>query len=239
MMVSFAYAKTHKKYYEVIAMELYDSAYLIFESFEGSLRQYMAQMQLYDAAIKEVKTKLEILDNEFSIKYDHNPIHNIESRLKSPTSITEKLKRRDLPLNVQSLKDGMNDIAGIRVICNYLDDIYHIADLLTSQDDVKLLLRRDYIKHPKESGYRSLHLVVEIPVFLAERVEHVKCEVQIRTIAMDFWASLEHKLKYKGSTDVSEALRTRLKICAEAITEVDVEMQEIHKDIVKERNVET
>ena len=219
-------------------MEIFDSAYLAFESFDGSIRQYMAQMQLYDAAIREVKTKLEILDNEFSIKYDHNPIHNILSRLKSPMSITEKLKRRNLPLTVQSLKDGMNDIAGIRVICNYLDDIYHIADLLVNQDDVKLILRRDYIKHPKESGYRSLHLVLEIPVFLAERVEHVKCEVQIRTIAMDFWASLEHQLKYKGSTDVSEELRNRLKICAEAITEVDVEMQEIHKDIVKERNDE-
>lgn len=220
-------------------MELFDSAYLAFESFDGTVRQYMAQMQLYDAAIKEVKTKLEILDNEFSIKFDHNPIHNIESRLKSPTSIVEKLKRRNLPLNVKSLKDGMNDIAGIRVICNYLDDIYRIADLLASQDDVKLLLRRDYIKYPKESGYRSLHLVIEIPIFLAERVEHVKCEVQIRTIAMDFWASLEHQLKYKGTTDMSEDLRKRLKICAEAITEVDVEMQEIHKDISKERTDET
>ena len=206
----------------------------VFETFEGGIRQYLAQMQLYDAAIKEVKTKLEILDNEFSIKYDHNPIHNILSRLKSPLSIMQKLKRRDLPLNLESLKTGMNDIAGIRVICNYLDDIYHIADLLTGQDDVKLLLRRDYIKHPKESGYRSLHLVVEIPVCLAERVEHVKCEVQIRTIAMDFWASLEHQLKYKRSTDVSEELRNRLKICADAITEVDVEMQEIHKDIQKD-----
>ncbi len=205
----------------------------VFESFEGPIRQYLAQMQLYDAAIKEIKTKLEILDNEFSIKYDHNPIHNIESRLKSPISIMQKLKRRDLPLNLESLKTGMNDIAGIRVICNYLDDIYHIADLLTGQDDVKLLLRRDYIKHPKESGYRSLHLVIQIPVFLAERVEHVKCEVQIRTIAMDFWASLEHQLKYKRNTDVSEELRTRLKICADAITEVDVEMQEIHKDILR------
>ena len=217
-------------------MEIHDSAYLAFESFDGTVRQYMAQMQLYDAAIKEIKTKLEILDNEFSIKYDHNPIHNIEARLKSPRSIMEKLIRRNLPLTVDSLKEGMNDIAGIRVICNYLDDIYHIADLLTAQDDVKPLLRRDYIKYPKESGYRSLHLVVEIPVFLAERTEQVKCEVQIRTIAMDFWATLEHKLKYKASSDVSEALRERLKICAEAITEVDVEMQEIHKDILKERN---
>lgn len=216
-------------------MEKHDSAYLAFESFEGTLRQYMAQMQLYDAAIKEIKTKLEILDNEFSIKYDHNPIHNIKSRLKSPKSIMEKLIRRDLPLTLESLKDGMNDIAGIRVICNYLDDIYHIADLLTGQDDVKLLLRRDYIKYPKESGYRSLHLVIEVPVFLAERVENVKCEVQIRTIAMDFWATLEHQLKYKGTSEVSKELLERLKICAEAITEVDVEMQEIHKDILKER----
>ncbi|MBQ4562060.1 MAG: GTP pyrophosphokinase family protein [Clostridia bacterium] len=216
-------------------MEINDSAYLAFESFEGTVRQYMAQMQLYDAAIKEIKTKLEILDNEFSVKYDHNPIHNIKSRLKSPRSILEKLNRRSLPLCMDSLKEGMNDIAGIRVICNYLDDIYHIADLLTGQDDVKLLLRRDYIKHPKQSGYRSLHLVIEIPVFLAERVEQVKCEVQIRTIAMDFWASLEHKLKYKSVNEIPDELLNRLRLCAEAITEVDVEMQEIHKDISKER----
>ena len=216
-------------------MDKNNSIYLGFENFEGPLRAYMAQMHLYDAAIKEIKTKLEILDNEFSIRYDHNPIHNIESRLKSPRSILEKLKRRQLPLTVESLKDGMNDIAGIRVICNYLDDIYHIADLLVGQDDIKLLLRRDYIKHPKESGYRSLHLVVEVPVFLADRAEHVKCEVQIRTIAMDFWASLEHQLKYKGSTEVSEDLLQRLKICSEAITEVDVEMQEIHKQIISDK----
>ncbi len=209
-----------------------------FESFEGSVRSYMAQMQLYDAAIREVKTKLEILDNEFSIRYDHNPIHNIEWRLKSPRSILEKLKRRQLPLTLQSLKEGMNDIAGIRVICNYLNDIYHIADLLVGQDDVKLLLRRDYIKHPKESGYRSLHLVIEVPVFLADRVEHVKCEVQIRTIAMDFWACLEHELKYKRETEVSEDLLRRLKICSDAITEVDVEMQEIHREIISERTDE-
>ena len=216
-------------------MDRNNSTYLGFESFEGSVRNYMAQMQLYDAAIKEIKTKLEILDNEFSIRYDHNPIHNIESRLKSTRSIVEKLKRRNLPLNLESLREGMNDIAGIRVICNYLDDIYHIADLLAGQDDVKLILRRDYIRRPKESGYRSLHLVVKVPVFLADRVEHVKCEVQIRTIAMDFWASLEHELKYKRQTAVSDDLLHRLKICSEAITEVDVEMQEIHKQLLSER----
>ena len=205
-----------------------------FSAFEGALHQYMEQMHLYDAAIREVKTKLEILDNEFSIRYDHNPIHNIESRLKSPMSILEKLKRRHLTLNLVSLQNGMNDIAGIRVICNYLDDIYHIADLLSGQDDVNVILRRDYIKHPKESGYRSLHLVIEVPIFLAERVEHVKCEVQIRTIAMDFWASLEHELKYKQKNQVSEELMYRLKICASAITEVDVEMQDIHKQILSQ-----
>lgn len=205
-----------------------------FSEFEGAINQYMAQMHLYDAAIKEVKTKLEILDDEFSIRYDHNPIHNIESRLKSPMSIVKKLKRRQLPLNLDSLQNGMNDIAGIRVICNYLDDIYHIADLLSGQDDVDVILRRDYIKHPKESGYRSLHLVIEVPIFLAEKVEHVKCEVQIRTIAMDFWASLEHELKYKQENSVSEDLKYRLKICASAITEVDAEMQAIHKEILSE-----
>lgn len=206
-----------------------------FSAFEGALQQYAAQMHLYNAAIKEIKTKLEILDTEFSIKYDHNPIHNIESRLKSPKSIIEKLKRRELPLNLQSLKDGMNDIAGIRVICNYLEDIYLIAALLSGQDDVKVILRRDYIKHPKESGYRSLHLVISVPIFLADKVEHVKCEVQIRTIAMDCWASLEHELNYKQNGGMSDELKYRLKICATAINEIDVEMQNIHNEILSER----
>lgn len=205
--------------------------YLDFSEFEGQLQAYLLQMQLYSAAIKEVKTKLEILDDEFRLRFDHNPIHNIESRLKTPGSIIKKLKRRGLPLNLASVREEMSDIAGIRVICNYLDDVYRICEMLTTQDDVVLIKAKDYIKNPKPSGYRSLHIVIQVPVFMADRVEHIPCEVQIRTIAMDFWASLEHKLKYKSDREVAQDLMTRLTICAEAITEIDVEMQEIHKEI--------
>ncbi len=214
-------------------MEINNSNHPDFASFEGHAREYLSLMQLYRSAIKEIQTKLEILDEEFKVRYDHNPIHNIESRLKTPQSIIEKLRRKGLPLNIDSVKAELYDIAGIRVICNYADDIYQIANLLTSQDDIKLISVKDYIKEPKPNGYRSLHLVVEIPIFLAESTERVACEVQIRTIAMDFWASLEHKLKYKREESVSKELSDRLYKCADIIAKIDCEMQDIHKEIQK------
>ena len=186
---------------------------------------------LYESAIREVKTKLEILDSEFRTKYSYNPIHHIEDRLKSPQSILEKLRRKDKSFNVESAKNNLYDIAGVRVICNYIEDIYTVADLLTSQDDVKLVKRKDYIRTPKPNGYRSLHLVIQTPVYLSEAKEQVFVEVQIRTIAMDFWASLEHELKYKTDTEVSVDLAERLKQCAETIAATDEEMQEIYKTL--------
>ena len=205
---------------------------------ENTQQQIMEQMfrfieleHLYESAIREVKTKLEILDSEFRTKFSYNPIHHIEDRLKSPQSIMEKLRRKGVPFNVDAARTNLNDIAGVRVICNYIEDIYTVADLLTAQDDVKLVSRKDYIKDPKPNGYRSLHLVIETPVYLSDKKEQVHVEVQIRTIAMDFWASLEHELKYKTDTEVSADLAAQLKECAETIAATDVKMQQIYKTL--------
>lgn len=195
------------------------------------LYQFIELEHLYESAIREVKTKLEILDSEFKAKYDYNPIHHIEDRLKSPQSILEKLQRKGMPFSCNAARATLNDIAGVRVICNYIEDIYTVAELLTSQDDVTLIKRKDYIKDPKPNGYRSLHLVIQTPVYLSDSKELVNVEVQIRTIAMDFWASLEHELKYKTNHDVSADLAEQLKDCAETIAATDKRMQEIYRTL--------
>lgn len=195
------------------------------------LFQFMELEHLYESAIKEVKTKLEILDSEFKTKYDHNPIHHLEDRVKSPQSILEKLTRKGLNFSCDNARQALDDIAGVRVVCNYIDDIYTVADLLTAQDDVKLVRRKDYIQNPKPNGYRSLHLVIETPVYLSEKKELVHVEVQIRTIAMNFWATLEHDLKYKTDSVVSAELAEQLKDCAETIADTDRQMQDIYKTL--------
>jgi len=200
------------------------------------MQGFLSMQHLYNAGIKEVKTKLEILDGEFSVKYDRNPIHHIEHRLKKPGSIIEKLKRKGLDVSVESIRNNLFDIAGIRVICSYIDDIYRIADFLASQDDIEIIRVRDYIKNPKPSGYRSLHLVVKIPVFLFGGKEYVYVEVQIRTIAMDFWASLEHQLKYKSGVKDSPAILEQLRECSCEINNIDVKMQNIHKELFNDEN---
>ena len=187
--------------------------------------------QIYEAAIKEISTKLDILDDEFNIKHDHNPIHHMESRIKQAPSITKKLQKKGLKFSIENPIENLNDIAGVRVICYYLEDIYKIAELLTRQDDIVLLEEKDYIKEPKPSGYRSLHLVVKVPVFLAEETKEVPVEVQIRTIGMDFWSSLEHKLKYKNQDLVDEQLRQDLTDCAGTIADIDKKMESIYKSI--------
>ena len=194
-------------------------------------QQYREMMQLYSAAVREVRTKVEILDEEFRTRYAHNPIHHIDSRLKSPQSMMKKLARKGLPQTLEAAEANLNDIAGVRIICNYLDDIYRIAELLRRQRDVEFVHMRDYIQNPKESGYRSLHLVIRIPVFLSSHTELVPVEVQIRTIAMDFWASLEHQLRYKSNHETTQQLRRRLQHCAEASAALDREMQDIYREI--------
>ena len=180
------------------------------------------------AAIKEISTKLDILDREFSVRQDHNPIHHMESRLKSINSNEEKIERKGMAMEIESVYK-ITDLAGVRVVCNYIDDIYKVEDSLLRQDDIKLIKRKDYIKNPKESGYRSLHLVVEVPIFLSDRTYHMPVEIQIRTIAMDTWASLEHEIKYKRKEDMPKEVADELKQCAKSMAEVDATMERIHK----------
>ena len=201
------------------------------EEFQRLMDEFFAIQCRYSAAMKEVQTKLEILDDEFQSRHRRNPIHHIESRMKSIQSITEKLRRKEQPVSMQSAVDNLTDIAGIRVICSYVQDVYTVANLLTSQDDVKLLRVRDYIQEPKANGYRSLHLIVEIPVFLQEGRIPVPVEVQIRTIAMDFWASLEHAMRYKASGIVPADICEELAEAGEDIAALDKRMQGIHDRI--------
>lgn len=199
---------------------------------DRSLQQRFLEMShLYDGAIREVRTKLEILDREFNILYASNPIHHIDSRLKSPKSIVEKLQRKGLPVTVEAAEENLFDIAGIRIICNYLDDIYRLAEMLIHQQDIELVEQVDYIRSPKPNGYRSLHLVVRVPVFLSSHTELVPVEIQIRTIAMDFWASLEHQLRYKNDVEATASLKYRLQRCAEQSAALDLEMQSIYQEM--------
>ena len=201
------------------------------EALQRMMDEFFTIQCRYSAAMKEVQTKLEILDDEFQMKHRRNPIHHIESRLKSIQSIMGKLKRKNFSLSMQSAVENLKDIAGIRVICSYVEDVYTVARLLTTQDDVKLIATRDYIRNPKPNGYRSLHLIVEIPVFLQEGRIMVPVEVQIRTIAMDFWASLEHNLRYKAAGHVPEDICQELYEVGQDIAALDVKMQSIHDRI--------
>lgn len=194
---------------------------------------YKELMMGYACAIKEINTKFEVLDTEFEVRYKRNPISSIETRLKSQTSILEKMARLGISPTRENIENNLNDIAGIRVICSYIDDIYLLADALTKQDDIKLIKRKDYISNPKPNGYRSLHLIVSVPIFFAESSKEVKAEVQIRTIAMDFWASLEHQIKYKKNVAHADKVIARLKECADEIAHVDETMQEIRMEMDK------
>ena len=188
--------------------------------------RYKQLMFACSSAMKIVRTKLEILDNQFQMTYNRNPIINIKTRLKSQTSILEKLARKGERPTTENMEKHVSDIAGVRVICGYSDDIFKVEELLLSQQDFRLLERKDYINHPKPSGYRSLHLIVSVPVFLPEGRRDTKVEIQLRTLAMDFWATLEHEIRYKKDLDNADLLR-RLEQCAEAIHATDMEMQQI------------
>ena len=185
----------------------------------------------FRSAIVEVETKLQVLNTEFSLKYNRNPFESIKSRLKSTESIFEKMERKGYPLTVDSIREYLTDVAGIRVICSFPDDIYRLADLFLRQDDIILLQRKDYIAHPKDNGYRSLHLIINVPIFLSGGKKYMKAEVQFRTIAMDFWASLEHKLKYKKHIADADEIAKQLQDCADSIARIDSQMQEIRNRI--------
>lgn len=198
----------------------------------GNAHPYSELMMRYNCAMLEVKTKLDVLNNQLSLENDRNPFESITCRLKSPKSIIEKLRRKDFPLTVESIEKNLNDVAGIRVICSFPEDIYILAERLCSQDDITVIEVKDYIKNPKENGYRSLHLILEIPIFLIDEKKLMRVEVQFRTIAMDFWASLEHKVRYKKEIiERDTEIYHELKNCAEEISKLDIRMQEIRNRI--------
>lgn len=197
------------------------------EQITQTFYEFLNLQHLYDSAIEVVKTYLNILDSEFSVKFQRNPIHNIESRLKSPESIIGKLQKKGLPITTEAARKNLLDMAGIRVTCCYISDIYAIADLLSRRDDFVVIKKKDYIRNPKPSGYRSFHMIINVPVYLSTQKKYAPVEIQIRTIAMDFWASLEHQLKYKTSSAIPQELSEQLKICADKIAETDLQMQQI------------
>lgn len=200
---------------------------------ENMDERFREMMMIYMAAIREVRTKIEVLNDEFKIRSKRNPIRYIKQRIKRPASIMEKMHRRGFELSLDSMIQNVNDIAGIRVVCGYGSDIYDIADMLKKQDDVRVVLEKDYIKNPKPNGYRSMHIVVEIPVFFSDRKQYVKVEIQIRTMAMDFWASLEHQLQYKYTGNDHAEIIDELRECAEKIHQTDTKMQAIHDKIMQ------
>ena len=192
-------------------------------------------MCYYECAIMEVETKFKVLNQEHSLEYDRNPIEDIKSRVKSMESLIKKIRKKDIPLTLSSIEENIHDIAGVRVICSFLDDIYMLADCLLSQDDITLLEKKDYIKNPKPGGYRSLHLIVSVPIFLQDGKRNMTVEVQLRTIAMDFWASLEHKLRYKKDipADKAKYLEDEMLACAQISANLDMRMQNV-RDVIAE-----
>ncbi len=202
----------------------------------GSSAQYREMMMRYQCALLEIKTKLEVLNNDISVRCRRNPIEFIKSRLKSPQSIIKKMKRLELEPTVKNAEANLNDIAGVRVICSFIDDIYEIARMLSCQDDITVLRVKDYIKNPKSTGYRSYHMIVEVPVFFSDSKTPMKVEIQIRTIAMDFWASEEHDLKYKNESANTEEISRELLECSNTINQIDLRMQRIRDKVYGARS---
>lgn len=190
----------------------------------GDVDRWKEVNLIYNSALKEIGTKLEILNSEFQHVHQYNPIEHIKSRLKTSESIVKKLKKRGYESTIENMVDYINDIAGIRIICSFTNDIYRIAEILTNQNDIKVLSVKDYIYAPKDSGYKSYHMLITIPVFLSDRIVDVKVEVQIRTVAMDFWASLEHKINYKFESNAPQAIHDELVECARLVSDLDARM---------------
>ncbi len=192
-------------------------------------RELASLEHLYNAAIRQLTIKFEILNDEFKVKYERSPIHHIESRVKTTASIVNKLLKRGAEVTPESARENINDIAGVRVVCCYIDDVYSVADMLLRQSDIRLLKEQDYIREPNYNGYRSLHLDIEMPIYLSDKTEMVKAEVQLRTVAMDFWASLEHDLRYKSDKTIPPDIQSRMLSCANEIAEIDRQMQDIYR----------
>lgn len=194
---------------------------------------------MYSCAIKEVRTRFDILDTEYASRCRRNPMHSIQSRMKSTSSIVKKLSKYSVPISLENMKEHIKDIAGVRIICTYIDDVYEIADSFIKQEDITLVSQKDYVKNPKPNGYRSLHLIVEVPVFFAEAKVDLPVEVQIRTIGMDLWASLEHQLKYKKTVPNQQEIVECLKTCAETLNDTDEQMLLIRKQIEEAEDIPT
>lgn len=198
---------------------------------DSAVESWTEVILIYNSALKQIGTKLEILNDEFQHVHRYNPIEHIKSRIKSSESIVKKLRRYNLESTIENMVEHVNDIAGIRVICSFSSDIYRIAEMISNQNDIKVLSIKDYIKTPKPSGYRSYHMLITVPVYLSDRIVHTKVEVQIRTVAMDFWASLEHKINYKFEGDVPEHIKAELVECAQMITDADSRMLQLNEEI--------
>ena len=209
-------------------VELRNDTGLLYQSYG----EYLRIQHLYGAAVQQLQTRLEVLNDEFRLTHARSPIHHIESRVKSTRSILEKLRRKGCPISMASAMENINDIAGIRVVCGYIDDVYRVEEMLLRQTDMELVRRQDYIAEPNYNGYRSLHLDLRVPVFLSDRTERVLAEVQIRTVAMDFWASLEHDLRYKADPDrLPENINQEMFAAAEQIAAIDRKMQDMFRRI--------
>ena len=198
---------------------------------------YSKLMAYYRCAIMEIETKFNVLNEEFSLRYDRNPINSIKSRLKSPMSIKDKLENKQLPFSTEAIEKNLYDIAGVRVVCSFPEDVYMLADALLKQDDITLIKKKDYIKNPKPNGYRSLQLIVSVPIFLAKEKRPMMVEIQLRTIAMDFWARLEHQLRYKKDFEFTENMANELLNCANLSAELDMKMDKL-RAAVGEQNGE-
>jgi len=188
---------------------------------------------IYNAALKQMETKMEILNEEFQHVHQYNPIEHIKARMKTPESIVKKLKRHGRESTIENMVNHINDIAGIRIICSFTSDIYRIAEMIREQKDLKVIATKDYITYPKASGYRSYHMIVTVPVYLSDRIVDAKVEVQIRTVAMDFWASLEHKIHYKLEGDAPEHIRNELIECAHMVMDLDARMLSLNEQIIQ------
>ncbi len=201
------------------------------EWMQEKMKDFDLLMSYYRCAMMEIETKFKVLNEEFSLEHDRNPISSIKSRIKSFESITEKVERKGLPFEVDSVEKYINDVAGIRVICTFPEDVYLLADALLKQDDIMLIRRKDYIAEPKKNGYRSLHLIVAVPIYLAHEKRLMKVEIQLRTLAMDFWASLEHQLRYKKDFEFTKEMADELKLCAEQSAALDLRMEALRKKV--------
>ena len=204
----------------------------------NEIDNWKTAMFLYNAALKEVGTKLDILNDEFQYVHKYNPIEHIKSRIKTPESIAKKLKRHGKEITIQNMLREVNDVAGVRLICSYTTDIYRLAEMIGNQSDLKVILVKDYIKNPKESGYKSYHMLVTVPIYLSDSVVDTKVEIQIRTIAMDFWASLEHKMHYKFEGQAPEYISEELKRCSEIVSTLDERMLSLNEAILASQTQE-